>query len=700
MINQMASIPDTRLSQMEDGDLVQRQLAVFKEDKDWRDKHVNFHKCRYLYERKSGDRLSDTGGIPVRNLIRRAVNDRHALSITNVPKTKLVANIDIDFATTFVERFVNVLAGQQAESVMNGHVENILRENNIHTVRSAVLKQAAIYGVGYYYSDIDQSGDTRLSARLRQLMRKPLAEWTERDAATYAFLLNRIEVRQIDTPDIYWQHGIRVVDDTMIRVSMVERADVNTLRRLYDNPYIRSGQFPHELDEDPEGDGDIAAVLTTWELEPVVVSKSLETTDGETLMEVDATDWVRVKTVIAGGQLVEKTITANFEDEENGIEEGPIFLPIIPCYLERSETHPYGYSIPEQMEISEEFINRMYLIMYKSARKAASNNGLIINASLLGDGDIFKIEQILSDGGVATIRGNDTQNHNPDLSRVVVPVNPNNVQLPVSVVEAVRNEESAFREASGSVNLAAIARSRSGSGKRAEITATDRPKLAQIENIATCENALHETVYNLVQIYHREHVNIPVDVPGQGRQMVPINMEVDRIVPILDDAGNPVFNDAFADPEVAGPLFNPAGLALQKLTFVVNSVLLDMKAVSDAHSDIPHDKIQRLQMVSGIHSIAPLEPETLHQLLLPKEIQVTNDAYKRQRMEREAEMQARMAALGVEGQGGETPKGINSATFPRLDGVDGLSTLMQDVQNDQSQARRELSRDQQRLGQP
>lgn len=691
------AVPDKRLSEMEDSELVQRQLAVFKDDYDFREIHTSFEKSRWLYERRtSASNGGVANGIPTRNLIRRAVDDRHALSITNIPKTKMIANMDIDQRKTFTERYVQVLSSRQAEETLNAHVQNLLRENRFVDERAHALKQSAIYGVGYIKVDIDQTADTRYSAKLRELMRKDLWEWTEQDAESYNFLINRVDVRHVNAPDVYWQHGIRKVDDTMMRVSIVERSDVNTLRRLYDNPEIRVGKFPWEINEDPSNEGNIAAIITTWELEPVIVEKTLEV-DGKTEMSIEANEWIMVKTVIAGGQLVEKTITANFEDEESKIEHGSIRLPIVPYYLQKSEEHPYGFSIPEQMEISEEFINRMYLIMYKTARKAASNQGMIINASLLGDGDLYKIQKMLDEGGVAPIRGNESQQHNPDLSKVVVPLNPYNAQLPISVVEAVRNEENAFQQQSGSVNLAAISRARSGSGKRAEVTATDRPKTASIGNVSTSEELVHEAVYNLVQIYQRQHINVPVEMPGQGRQMVPLNMEMSRVLPVLDDQGDPVFNDAFADPELAGPLFNPAGIAMQEVHFVINSVSLHMIAVSDGRSELPHDIVQKLQLISALHQIAPLEPETLHEMILPKEIRITNEAFKSKRMEMERQLLALQGGLlpqGGQGQVGATP------SFPQLTEVDGLSNLVQDVQADQDQGNRELNRDQARFGLP
>jgi len=684
------AIPEERLSEMSDDHLVMRQLAVFKEDKDWRDQHTSFDASKRLYERRTGSGNSEPG-IPTRNLIKRAVDDRHALSIINVPKTKLVANIDVDHTKTFVEKYIDSAVAYQTQDVLNGHVENILTDNRFPDVRNSALKHAAIYGVGYVKVDIDQTTDTRFSSALRYLQRKPLWEWTEQDSATYDFLSNRVDVCNVNAPDVFWQHGIRQLDKTMVRVSLVERGDVNTLRRIYDNPEIRTGQFPHEIDEDPDNDGTLTAILTTWEIEPVMVERSLEAEDGEIVMETTTTEWVMIKTVIVGGQLVEKTITGNFEDEESGIQIGSIQLPIIPYYIQKSEDHPYGYSIPQQMSVSEDFINKMYLIMYKSARKAASNQGLIINGSMLGDGDIFKIQQMLDDGGVAVISGNQAQSQNPDLSKVVQPLNPYNAQLPVSIIEAVRNEEAAFGQISGTPNAAAISRAKSGSGKRAEITATDRPKSASLAYLATAEELVYEAVYNLVQIYHNDYVNVPIDVPGQGKQSIPLNLRVTRVVPILNENGDPVFDEVFADRELAGNLFNPNGLAMTEVTFTLNSVATSMKAESDGRHDLPHDLTQRLQILSGIHGIAPLEPETLYELLLPRDVKAINNVYREKRLKLESEQQQLLLNQQQQPQGG-------SPSFPKLEGADSLGTLLQDVQNDQDQGRAELTQSQEQQG--
>lgn len=647
--------------ELEGDQLVMNRLRAFEEDYKWRKKWVDFDKCTKLYEARTSH--SSEKGIPRRNLIRRAVDDHHAVVVQNVPKLRMHAERYLGNTENFLEREIASLVQEMTEKTGDSYVKTILADNQFADQRDMSIKHASIYGVGHVGINLDESVDTRHSAELRALVEKPLTEWTDLDHAQYEILKKRIEVRFVDTRDVYWQHGIRRVGPEMLRVSLVERFETESLRRIYNDPNIRPARLPHSVDEDPYNEGNVTARLTTWELVPYQLTKSLESPDGSRITSIETTDWIMVKTVIAGGVLVEKTVYANYDDEGMKVEKNFIALPIKPLYTRESEQHPYGFAIPEQLELSEEFINRMYFIMYKAAKKAVSNQGIIVNMQSLGPGDLEKINAVLDEGGVAPIQGNEFQSQNPDIRTMVQPLNYTNSSLPAAMIQAVQSEEKAFQSQSDTINDDAINRARSGSAKRAQIAADDRPKTIAVNLLSRSLEDIYDHVWGMITKHHTQEVAVPVDIPGVGRQVVNLNQKLTRVIPEFDAFGNPVFHPAFVSPD------NPNGLVMKPVEFVVNSTAVKLKARADGRSELPQDFTARFQILVALRNAGAITDELLRYLTLPEELKAMDDGFRQAIAEQQQLLPAQTQS-----------NGNGQVSFPTLPQANAQAPLIQDQQ--------------------
>lgn len=669
-----------------------RQLSIFNDDYNWRRRWVNFETCRQLYEAKTGDTSED--GIPRRNLIRRAVNDHHAVAIQNIPGVRMVADMSRYFLEDVLRRSVLREVQRITESSLNQYVKDTLKKADAANARDRAVKHAAIFGVGYLLVDVDQSADTRLSADLRFLMNKPIFDefdeegnlvregWNEQDAALYKILTKRISVKHIRSENVVWQEGITEVNDKMLRVHYTERFSTAAIRKLYNNENILpTTTLPTQVYDEQPDDAEphnTTAVLTTYELVPYSLTKTAVDFNDDPIVEVRATDWFLVKTVIAGSQLLEKKVYSTTEGPVG--EKSSIKLPIIPYYLQESENHPYGYALPLQLETSEEFINRMYFIMYKAAKKAVANQGVIINAQALGKDDIQRINTVLDEGGVVPIRGMPGQEQTLDLRKVVQPLNYVQSQLPAAMIEATRAEEGAFQMQTAAVDEAALARARSGAGKRAQLAAGDRPKTASINLLGRGQQRLYEIVYDQIQNHHTDFVAVPVDVPGTGRTLVVLNEPYERVLPVFDQAGNPVTDSDFEEPG------NEAGLVLTPFRTVINSVATSMHAVPETRADLPHDMLSRFQLLAAMQSSMMISPRTARDLTLSDELRAIDDANReidleelRQQQQEQAQLQAQLAQAGML-PGQET--GGEGAAIPELEQAGAAGQLLQDQQFD------------------
>jgi hypothetical protein len=602
-----------------------------------------------------------------------------------------------DMARHFLEDQLrrSILADVQriTEESMNLYVKNVMRKADAANHRDRAVKHSAIFGVGYLLVDVDQSGDTRHSADLRYLINKPILDeydpegnlvregWTEQDAKLYKLLSKRIRVRHIRSEDVVWQEGILTVDDTMLRVHYMERFSTAQLRKVWNNDQIlATTTLPTSVyDETPQQAGgspyNTTTVLTTYELVPYSLEKIAIAEDDTEIVSVRATDWFLVKTVIAGSQLLEKKVYSTVEGGRG--EKSSVKLPLVPYYLQESEEHPYGYALPLQLETSEEFINRMYFIMYKAAKKAVANQGVIINASALGKEDIARINTVLDEGGVVPVRGLPGQEQRLDLQKVVQPLNYVQSQLPAAMIEATRAEESAFQAQSGALNTAALDRSRSGAGKRAQVAANDRPKTVSINLLGRAQQRLHEVVYDQIQNHHTEYVAVPVDMPGKGRQLVVLNEPYERILPVFDQLGNPVTDPSAVEPG------NESGIVMKPFRTVINATTTSMHAIPETRADLPADMLSRYQLLAAMQSTDTISPRTARDLTLSDEIRAIDDANReKDQAELERQQQQQLALLAQQGMLPGQENAGGGASFPELEQAGANGNLLQDDQAD------------------
>lgn len=622
-----------RLSELKDEELVQAVLERFRADYDFREEVLDgggFEKCAKLFEARSTD--TDEDGIPHVNLIRRAVEDYLAVTLPNIPKAQLYAHRFLPGRLPEWERVLRMEVINEAEVVMNVYIKTILKNNEYNDKAELAVWFAAIFGVGYLKIALDRSNDLRQSFELREIMAKD--ELTPEDMDRLEILKNRIAVNHIDSRDVWFEAGKRIANDEMLRVSYIERQSTHLLQEEYgdaveDPNLIQPGKFPHGIEDTIDmarnNDDSQTAVLTMFELEPVEKVRVISGPDGEEV-EIPFTDWNLVKVVIAGGQLVEKEVTTGIPDTEEGEEPGPLRLPIIPFYIKESLDHPYGFSIPLMLALSEKFINGMRAIIYKAARKAVTTQGVVVAIPNLGDGDLEELEYALEEGGVARIKGN-TQGPF-DIKDMVMPLNYNAAPINPVLMQSVDMEMSMFRAQSQAVDPDELRSARTGAGKRAQMSATDRPKGLAIAVLAKSIEEVWESVHELVRIFHNQEIGVEIEVPGGGREYIVLNELYERNVLVQAEE--------FASPE------NPRGFGVEKFSAKLNSTSVTMYAEAEGRGKLPLDMIARFQILVALQQAQIIEPETVRRLALDDEIKDIDDVARRKRQEQEAQMQQAM----------------------------------------------------------
>jgi hypothetical protein len=667
-----------RLSELEGEELREAVLERFKDDYDFRYESLGrdggFEECDRLFEARSTDH-DDDETVPRVNLIRRAVEDYLSVALSNIPRAKLYAQRHLPATLPEWERDLRLEILSTAESVINAYVKTIMKDNEYNDLVQLAVSQSAIFGVGYLRIAVDRSLDIAESMELRDLLAK--AELSPEDMDRLEVLKNRVDICHIDTRDVYWEAGKRRAigkgDDVAQRVSYVERVSTLTLREEYEDAVeapelIRPGKFPFEIHEElpdhRDRDDTQTAVLTMWELEPVEKARVITGPDGEEV-EIAYTDRLLVKVVIAGGELVEKEVYTGIPADDEDYEAGPLRLPIVPFYLRESVNHPYGYSIPLMLSLSEKFINAMRAIIYRSARKAVSTQGVVVAIPNLGDGDLEELEYVLEEGGVARLKGN-TQGPF-DIKDVVMPLNYNAAPINPAMLQSMNMEMDMFRRQSQQVDVEELASARSGAAKRAQVAAADRPKSISISMLAKSVEACYMAVYELIKIYHTPMIGVAVEIPGGGREYVILNEPYRANILVEDDNA--------ASPE------NPYGFMLQPFEATLNSVNVPMYAEAEGRGALPLDMIARFQILIALQQAQIIEPETVRDLALDEEIKDMDDVARRRREAQQAAMQQAMMMTQMMGD----PNTLN-AQANSLGPLAGLAPTMGEVSQDAQQA--------------
>lgn len=610
----------------------------------FRNAQTDFDKSLDLYEKKSGD--TDQDGIPQENRVRRAVEDYLSVAIMNIPKASLRPIKDLYSYENMMERDLKTMVYDLTEKTINCYVNTILLESQYNDLLQTSLSDSAVFGVGYLKVDIDERANLRFDYELRDLLLKARNnEWTPEDAKRFKFLTKKIKVSWVDSRKVYWQHTvIRADDEQMQRVSIVDIYTTQSLKRKWsNNPYsdeddIKAGEWPNfvrprKIEEQatgtPEGE-EVSAEVTTYWLEPYELKEKLtffnELGDEEEIEIPQVEAYRLVKTVLAGGALVYHEVM-DF-DEAVGRH-----LPIVPFYLRESKNHPYGFSIPLMLELSQTFINLMRAIMFKSAKKAVSNQGVIVAIPEMGVGDEAEIDRILEEGGVAKLRFNNIQGPT-DIRNMVMPVN--YVQSPIqpSVLQAWQMEANTFDQQAQTLNLDAVASARSGSAKRAQAQVNDRPKTISVSLLSRAIENVYDLIYEYIRTHHKDRAKINIRLDGGARETVYLNDPYSMKIPYMDANGQ-----LFPDP------FNPEEPFMMETSFKLNDTGLIFIAESEGRGDIPLDPIQRLQYATLLKQNQFITPSFARDIVLNADMMAKDDMYKEKEKKEQMEQMQQMMQL-------------------------------------------------------
>ena len=617
-------MPETKLSDFQPEDLAHAVLGRLRLDYDWRsqwlggtpgianaglagsplDGHDNLEKAASLFEAFTSQNAEDTS-IPRVNLIHKAVEDFLSVALTNIPK----AHVKIDRfmgAVADWERPFRLFIIEQAREVMEAYVDSIKGRNHYDDLIQRVVTHSAVFGVGYMFVGVDKTLDVRQDYMIRDLMNKE-DELTEEEMRLLQVLTNRIDLKVIDPRDVYWRHSIRdVQDEGMIRVTIVEHMDTETLRSMYkgtefigeNTAAIKPGDLPfflrtnHNQYQFSTQMGDTTTpVVTMYELEHADMERIVETDEGEEV--IPFTDWIMHKVVLAGNALVE------YETWDSA--DGPLRLPVVPVYLRKSVNHPYGWSLPLMLEKSEEYINAIQTIIFKSARRAVSAQGVAAHIPSMGEGDVEELEHVLEEGGVARIHGNNVQGP-VDIREMIQPLNFTQSSINPALLQGLNLQMQMFGSQSQEVDAGAIGAARSGAAKRAQIAVADRPKTISINVMSEGIEGIIDNIIELIRVFHQEQITVFVDTADGSRDQVTLNEPYQKTIMI-------------ADPQFE-TFDNPLGIELFDFDATLNSTLINMWAVSDGRSELPLDIVSRYQLGIALVQAGAIQPETLRELVL------------------------------------------------------------------------------------
>lgn len=688
-------MPEVRLSNVTPGpELANAVLSRVRNDYDWRSQWLGkgysdgknslhtagsdaLDRAAELYEAWTGENVNDPD-IPRVNLIHKAVEDFLSVALTNIPKAQLKASRFLGTKVPEWEQPIRLEVMFQTEKVLNSYIRSILDDNNYNDLIQRAVTHAAIFGVGYIFTGVDTSLDERESYMIRDILNKE-EELTAEDLDLLNMLTNRIFVKTIDPRDVYWRHSTRDVrDDSMLRVSIVEHMDTEALREIWaDSEYvkdpklIRPGTFAYFIDTMDNNyftmstDTDsTTSVVTTYELEPMDMERIVEDEEGNEIT-FPYTGWMMHKVVVAGSQLVEyETWTS---------EDGPLRLPVVPIYLRKSVNHPYGWSLPLMLEKSEEYINAVQTIMFRSALRAVSSQGVVIAIPNIGDEDLAELEHVLEEGGVARLTGNSSQGP-INIREMVMPLNYVNSTINPALTQAMNIQMGMFSSQSQEVDAGAIGNARSGTQVRATLAAADRPKTISINSMSEGIEEIYDNLYELVRTYMKGEIVVSVSVPGGGKEQVTLNEPYERDVVIMD-------------PNSESPQ-NPLGLKIERFSTTLNTTNLSMNAKADGRNELPLDIVSRFQLGIALVQAGAIQPETLREFALSnnEELKNLDDMIvlqkKQEQLEQQfaaleqAKMMAQQQQIQQGGQLTQLPAGSYSSVAPQ--------DIQQDIDTDPS----------------
>ena len=645
---------------------------------------------QYLYEQQSDGR--DADGMPVFNQIHKAVSSYLTFALSGVPDCTLGCEPrELNEGwTPDIAQFYEQEAVENAERVRSV-IDRHLARSQWPDVRGRALRDASVMGVGYFVfpdDDVMDMRDPRV-ARLRRDRTK-----LTRSARTRA-ALERIKaeprVLHVDPRDVVWQAGVTSAYEhsfgqEMLRVSIVDDKLTDSLRArtgreikpFSGRGFRRTTETSANTGSDgalkyTRGGGQTTAVVTTWETVLVETEVRVEEhevgADGLPVRRVHRDREVTatmVKTVIAGDELLSVQTWTEAERD--------VALPVVPIYVKESGNHPYGYSLTMLLKRSQDFINRLRLMLFEQGVKALSISGGLIDGSKLGpNDDAASIIAKLNRGEWAVVEGNQDGDNPYPLGHSFKDVffNPNSA-LPQGLSQGIQSlvqmEMQNFYATSEMADAGALSRARTGLGKQKEIDVANQAKSGMLTLLAKAVEAVYLRFVGGLRRMEGEQV-VPT-ASGYVRLNEPTTATVRRF-----ENGQPMPNPMYA-PGLAefGTMieqelgYAPGALTSPWLTYEIEGTVGDTQAYYTATSDsrhwLPSDPLMKLQalasMAEGEQGLGLLTMETLRDEVLPEEIREKDDLHRAKRLKEQGAQMAHGAlpsamsedpAMAAEGAG-------------------------------------------------
>lgn len=672
--------------------LSRRQYEAFDVDRSWREEWVQYDHITYVYERTKHSPMAGDDDMPRFNMMRQMVSDLMGVILPNIPDVTLVPAEDIDPRIPEFERDIRSEILQENVETNNALVNKVLLDNSFRRQLNRTIHQAAVYGNGILFrgSDYDYSPKNNHEVRRIVALLKN-GKITKEEQEKLLAKAIRIKVEWIDTRECYWEGGRRnVISEDVLRCSRVEWVDMNSLIYRYQDKEddIRKGPWIWFGDEE-KGDSKTGSrwdtsstderrepvtvgLLTTWELVPI----NYDLHGGKQIQ-----DYVLTMTVTAGQAVLEKEIITReggdfkYDGTKFDSRSGAVRLPFEPVYISESDDHPYGYSVVEMNELPEDAFNRIIAILMRYADRSLQNGKIAILEAAAGDGDVQRIEQAMSDDdqSVILIRGNQVHDEEPNINKIIQPINGVVPQPPPMLMQFGNYLLSNFQRSSSTLDDVAIGRARSAAGKRAQIAAGDRPLLMPIENIVSAMALIYEGVYEEVQaLYGEKEAAATVNASNGGRKQVMLNQELMELMPKMGQDGIPLTEEQFVTEE------NPNGVEFYPAYFTINSTQIPMKAVPEGFSGLPTGVEDRARVLTMWEQMQWLTPQTARRLGLPRMIRDIDDAEQRKQQQLAEQAAQLQSVLGQQQEGeGEAIDTSGMPTGPEMQG--GVAKSLNDM---------------------
>lgn len=661
--------------------LIRDRLAAVTDDIRWREDELNIEadECAELFEEASDGTTPRTAAparqsaierqyavagiegiekrLPRFNMLRRAISERVSVSLANLPDAPLRADYSEGPSGDLIEERLRAMAKRKTEETANAWVDTKCRESGYDLQRADAIRGSGIYGYGFLVIDVDRAKDVRYNSVVAHLVRKARRgeEWTRADHDAWAMAGKRVAARWVDSRYCFVGRGTRrAMGDTFTRFSTVEPKRTKSLRDTYDNQDIRPCRDPWNIEtpedavDDVLDNDDTTALVTTWELIPRQMKVDVPGTevplaaDDEEAGPAGATytGAVLVKTVIAGGQLLEYLV---LEDHE-----APMEIPAVAWIFEESPTQPYGISQVRDLRASEEFINRIKVMLYRAALRSSRPGAVAIWTKKLGDTDRAQIQNAMRNGGAAFLEGNSISGSVTDIRQIVMPLGFAAAPPDPALIHAMNTELGMFRVSSQMPDEKAMQASRTGAGKRAQMSHADRLVRNAVVSFARSEKRAREMFWRWIQVLAPDPVHVSVDMPGGRSRTEVLNQVWERSgVPRVDFTGELVRDSSGA-------------LVTRTVRVVINDTSLLMTAHPDPRGDYPADPVLRRQVIAYDKEQGLITDKTARQLALDPETRKLDDFYRDEAdglfsMPDTTDPTGLLTALGMGGAPGQQP---------------------------------------------